>query len=164
MARPNPIRSIMSEPLPGITHQRRKQFRPTDEDITYAYRILNRHVFDNQLRRPEIVQHRVRKIWGCCHWLDLQPSGSYCKIELSDKWFCQQWFLNTLAHEMVHQYQYDVYRWEHLKTFGRDINMFSEAHGPSFFMWKERFAHYGLTLKTSYGMKRWFRHQNFQKC
>lgn len=165
MARPNPIRSIMSEPLPGVTYQRRKSFRPTDEDVLYAYRILNRYCFDNQLRRPEIIQHRVRKIWGCCEWLDQQQaSGSYCKIEISDKWFCQQWFMNTLAHEMSHQYQWDVYRWEHLGTHGKEMHTHSEGHGPSFFMWRERFAHYGLTLKTSYGQKRWFRHQNFQKC
>ena len=164
MARPNPIRRIMEQPLPSITYQRRKSFRPTNDDVLYAYKILNRYCFDNQLTRPEIIQHRVKKIWGCCEWLDQQPSGSYCKIEISDKWFCQQWFMNTLAHEMVHQFQWDVYRWEHLDSHGREMYQLSGGHGPSFFAWREQFAHYGLTLKTSFGQKRWFRHQDFSKC
>jgi hypothetical protein len=154
----------MEQPLPSITYQRRKSFRPTNDDVLYAYKILNRYCFDNQLTRPEIIQHRVKKIWGCCEWLDQQPSGSYCKIEISDKWFCQQWFMNTLAHEMVHQFQWDVYRWEHLDSHGREMYQLSGGHGPSFFAWREQFAHYGLTLKTSFGQKRWFRHQDFSKC
>ena len=165
MARPNPVRRIMAQPLPGITYQRRKGFRPTDADVSYAYKILNRHIFSNVLTKPEIVQRRMHKTWGICHWNDEeQTPRSYCKIELSDKWFCVQWFLNTLAHEMVHQYQYDIYRWEHLDTYGREMYQNSGGHGPSFFAWRDQFDYYGLTLKTSYGMKRWFRHQNFQKC
>jgi hypothetical protein len=48
--------------------------------------------------------------------------------------------------------------------FGREINLMSAAHGPSFFAWRERMAYYGLDLKTSHGMKRWFKHQDLTKC
>lgn len=164
MARPNPIRRIMQEPLPGLTYQRRKQFRPSDEDINYAYNILNRYLFDNKLKRPEIRKGIARKTWGSCHWLlEQQPSGSHCHIQLSDKWFCQQWFMNTLAHEMVHQWQWDIYRWELLEE-GRKIYEDSGAHGPSFFAWRDRFDYYDLTLKTTYGQRRWFKFQSFDKC
>jgi hypothetical protein len=71
--------------------------------------------------------------------------------------------MNTIAHEMVHQYQWDVYRWE-LAEDGRQIYMNSGAHGPSFYMFRDRFEHYGLNLKISFGQKRWFKHQNFSKC
>ena len=40
----------------------------------------------------------------------------------------------------------------------------SGAHGPDFFMFRERFAYYGLNLKTAHGQKRWFKHQDFTKC
>ena len=164
MARPNPIRSIMEQPLPNITYQRRKGFRPTYADINYAYNIINRYIFDNKLRRPTIHQGISRKAWGSCHWLDdRQPSGSYCYIKLSDKWFCPQWFMNTLSHEMVHQWQWDIYRWE-LAEQGLKIYENSGAHGPSFFAWRERFEYYGLTLKTSYGQRRSFQYQTFTKC
>lgn len=165
MARPNPIRAVMATSLPSITYQRRKSFRPSDADIIYTYNIINRYIFDNQLRRPEITQGRLRRAWGYCQWLDdRQHSGSATHIKIVDKWFCPQWFVQTLAHEMVHQYQWDIYRYEHMDYYGRDINQSSGAHGPSFFAWRERFDHYDLTLKVSFGQRRWFKYQDFNKC
>ena len=162
MARPNPIRAIMESPLPGITYQRRKQFRPGYADINYAYNIINRYCFDNQLRKPEIVQRQLKGVWGFCQWeLEEQNNGSHCFINLVDKWFCPQWFIQTLAHEMAHQYQWDVHRWEY---YNGKMSTDGGGHGPSFFMWRERFDHYGLDLKTAHGMKRWFKHQDFRKC
>lgn len=165
MARPNPIRSIMEQPLPSITYQRRKLFRPSYADIYHAYHLINRYVFDYQLRRPHLYQGILRKAWGLCSWeYNQQLSGSWCTISISDKWFCQQWFMNTLAHEMVHQYQWDHYRWEHREIHGREMYLNSGGHGPSFFEWRDRFTHYGLNLKTAFGQKRWFKFQDFTKC
>jgi len=161
MARPNPIRAYMEAPLPSITYQRRLQFRPSYAEINYVYNICNRYLFDNRLRQPYIEQGSRRQTWGFCEWeKELQDTGSYCTIKLSDKWFCPQWFVQTLAHEMVHQYQWDITRWEEYDGVMPE----SGAHGPSFFAHRERFAYYGLRLKTSYGRKRWFKHQSFYKC
>jgi len=160
MARPNPIRRIMELPLPSIADQKRKPFRPTDEDITYAYNIINRYVFDNQLRRPKITQGRVPGCWGICRWLQHPKTMEfYTEIRLVDKWFCAQWFMNTLAHEMVHQWQWDIYREEN-----GGIYEFSGAHGPNFFAWREQFEYYGLHLKTTHRMLKWFKYQDFTKC
>lgn len=165
MARPNPLRSLMQAPLPSVTFQRRKLFRPNLTEVQYAYRLINRHIFNNQLKIPEIVLGQTYKYWGYCQWnLTEQLSGSYCTIKLSDKWFCQQWFLNTLAHEMVHQYQWDVYRWEYYNAFGKSINYNSGGHGPSFFVWRDICKYYSVSLKTAHGQKRWFKYQNFSKC
>lgn len=165
MARPNPIRAIMATPLPSITYQRRKSFRPSYADINYAYNIINKYVFENTLIKPKITQGTLRKCWGICHWeLEEQRSGSHCSIQLMDKWFCPQWFMNTLAHEMVHQYQWDVDRWDHIEYYGRDIHKNSGGHGPSFYAWRERFEYYDLNLKIGFGQKRWFKHQDFTKC
>lgn len=165
MARPNPIRKIMTAELPSRTYQRRKSFRPTDDDVIYAYNLVNKYVFDGVLTKPEITQKSLRNMMGFCQWLpESQESGSWCRIGLMDKWFCPQWFMNTLAHEMVHQYQWDVYRWQHLEQYGRGMCESSGAHGPTFYAWRERFEHYGLTLKISFGQRRWFRHQTFTKC
>ena len=159
MARPNPIKAIMEADLPSLTYQRRKLFRPAIHDAIYAYKIINRYVFDNQLRRPIIELGQTKKCWAYCAWNNEHIwNGSWCTIRLSNKWFCPQWFVNTLAHEMVHQYQWDVHRWE----YGMPEN--SGAHGPSFFAWREEFAYYGLTLKTAFGQRRWFQHQNFNRC
>jgi hypothetical protein len=121
-------------------------------------------VFDNQLYRPEIELGRLRKIWGYCQWQkDQQDTGSYCTIKLSDKWFCEQWFMNTLAHEMVHQYQWDIYRWDHLDYYGKEMNKTSGAHGPSFYMWRPKFEAFGLSLKIYWSQRRWFKYQEFAK-
>jgi hypothetical protein len=72
--------------------------------------------------------------------------------------------MNTLAHEMIHQYQWDIYRWDHLDYHGKEMFLDSGGHGPSFFMWRDRFAHYGLYLKTWFRQKKWFEHQDFSKC
>jgi len=161
MARPNPIRAIMAAPLPSITYQKRRGFRVGPEDVKYAYRIINRYVFDNQLRMPEISTGITRDYWGMCIGnIHAQPTGSYCTIKLSDKWFCPQWFMNVVAHEMAHQYQWDIDRYDRA-TLGLEPIM---SHGPTFFAWRDRFDHYGLTLKTANGQKRWFAHQDFHKC
>lgn len=162
MARPNPIRRIMDQPLPSITYQRRKSFRPELPDIIYAYNIINKYVFENTLVRPEISQGTIHKMWGYCQWNDTeQPTGSYCTIRLMDKWFCPQWFMNTLAHEMVHQYQWDIDRFESGKD---NIQFNSGGHGPTFYMWRDRFKFYNLNLKISFSQRRWFLNQDFTKC
>lgn len=161
MARPNPIRAYMEAELPPLTYQRRMQFRPSYGEINYVYKICNFYLFDNRLRKPVIEQGSRRQTWGFCNWEEeLQDTGSYCTIKLSDKWFCSQWFVQTLAHEMVHQYQWDIARWEEYDGVMPE----SGAHGPSFFAFRERFDYYGLRLKTSYGRNRWFKHQSFYKC
>lgn len=161
MARPNPLRAALEAPLPSITYQKRKSFRINDEDVKYAYKIINRYVFDNELRKPNVILGRTRLYWGMCigHSF-MQDSGSFCTIKLTDKFYSVHWFLNTLAHEMAHQYQWDVITPERLAE-GRPPII---SHGPTFFMWKERMAYYGLTLKTAHSMHRWFKHQEFSKC
>ena len=78
MARPNPLRAVMSSPLPPITYQRRKSFRPTQDEVDWYYDKINYYVFDSQLRRPEIKLGTIVKCWGMCEWEDeLQPSRSY---------------------------------------------------------------------------------------
>lgn len=161
MARPNPIIRVMSSSLPGLAFQRRKLFRPGIEDVKYAYKIINRYVFDNKLRRPPIQLGITRGYWGMCIGNHNKTTPrSFCEIRLSDKYFCVQWFMNTLAHEMVHQYQWDI-DGENREQEGLDPLM---SHGPSFFAWREVLGYYGLSLKTAHGQRRWFTYQDFNKC
>lgn len=172
MARTTLISQYMTAELPVVSKQKRLPFRPTQSQAQSLYRSINKYIFDNQLTMPDIVlKGNLRKCWGACNWeLSRQKSashgkrGTWCTIELMDKWFCPQWFCTTLAHEMVHQYQWDYYRWDHWEEFGREVNLTSAAHGPSFFAWRPIVAEFGIDLKTSHGMKRWFKHQDFRKC
>mgnify|MGYP000104829482 CR=1 FL=1 len=165
MARRNPIIEMMGEPLPSLSYQRAKLFRPTRRELLTTYDLINKHVFKNAMYRPQLeLKSHIRKAWGQCFWLNQQqPSGSHCRIELSDKWFCRSWFVSTLAHEMVHQYQFDVYRFELLEQ-GKKLPENSFGHGPSFFMWRDEFAKYDLPLKTFFRWKKWLKYQDFNRC
>lgn len=158
MARPNPLRVLMSTPLPSLTLQRRKCYRPSLREVYRIYRLLNHHVFQNTLIRPRITLGRPRDAWALC-WGLFEPSdtGAYCEFHLSDKWYCVQWLVATLAHEMVHQYQWEVEGWDLLRE-GKDSYM---NHGPSFHAWREHLAYYHIPLHVSYGPARWFEQQSF---
>jgi hypothetical protein len=171
MARPDLITQYMTAPLPCVSEQKRLPFRPEPEQVGQLYRVINRNIFDNQLTQPEIFLGTIKNAWGRCNWMENRQRrsswgkpGTWCQIELYDKWFSPQWFCNTLAHEMVHQWQWDIYRWEHQEQHGRKMYDDSGAHGPSFHYWRECFESWGLSLKISHGQRRWFRHQDLFKC
>jgi hypothetical protein len=77
-----------------------------------------------------------------------------------DKWFCMQWFITTLAHEMVHQYQWDIIGPEREQE-GKDWLM---SHGPSFYQFKDGMKDYNISLKTAHSQRRWFKHQDLFKA
>jgi hypothetical protein len=158
----------MNAELPNISTQKRLPFRPHPEEVDALYRALNKHIFNNALTQPDIILGTLKKCWGRCNWLETKQKrgqpGTYCRIELYDKWFCPQWFCTTLAHEMVHQWQWDIYRWDHIREFGREMYWDSGAHGPSFHHWRPDMAEWGISLKIAHGQKRWFRHQDLFKC
>ena len=107
---------------------------------------------NNQLTRPPIEIGICRKYWGICIGEEFQTKpGTHSRIRIMDKYFCVQWFVTTLAHEMVHQYEWDIQC--------KDM-----THRQSFFAWKEQLAKFNIDLKTSHGQKRWFKHQDFKKC
>ena len=157
MARPNPLRIIMATELPPKTLQRRMPYRPSLDEVEYTYDKLNRYVFDNALRRPEIALNTLQKAWGICYGLvDIEPTGSNCKIRLMDKWYSAQWMVTTLAHEMCHQFQWDIYGPEREEN-GKQWLM---SHGPSFLEHRERLAEYNIPLKVSHSRRKWFEHQD----
>ena len=73
-----------------------------------------------------------------------------------DKWYCKQWLVTTLAHEMCHQYQWEIIGAERI-SMGKDPIM---SHGPSFFLFRERLKEHGISLKTSHSKRKWFKYQN----
>ena len=171
MARPNLITQYMNAELPCISEQKRLPFRPSESEVDALYRAINRCIFSNSLTKPTIAIGSIKKAWGRCQWFGTRQrrsswgkAGTWCHIDLMDKWISPQWFCTTLAHEMVHQWQWDVYRWHHLAHLGRDMYTDSGAHGPSFYAWKEPMAEWGIPLKISHGQRRWYRHQDLFKC
>lgn len=152
---------IMSLPLPSMTEQKRLHFRPSARQIHHVYELLNYHVFNEKLKKPHImIAPRRQKYWGMCIGnLDIQKTGSFCTIELMDKWISVQWMVATIAHEMVHQYQWDIMGPKRFNE-GKDFLM---SHGPSFFTFREKLEHYMIPLKTAHSQRKWYKHQDLFK-
>ena len=131
MARPHPLRVLVQSELPPLTARKK----------------LNKYVFNDRLSCPPIVLGICRGYYGACEgFADKTRPGTYCKIRLSNKWTSVQWMITVLAHEMVHQYQWDVYSVKRERQGLTNIM----SHGPSFFEWKDRLAEFAIDLRTAY--------------
>jgi hypothetical protein len=160
--KPN-LTELMREELPPIAYQKRLCYRTDYDEVVALYRLINKTIFNYKLIMPEIeVMPRCRKYWGMCYGSLEMPSQtkSYCKIRLMDKWYCKQWLITVLAHEMCHQYQWDIQGLERLKR-GRQPLM---SHGPSFFVFRDKLKKYGISLKSAHSKRKWFRYQNLFKA
>jgi hypothetical protein len=155
----------MNQKLPNISAQKRLLYRTDLGEVKYLFRILNQEIFNNELPTPEFeVMPRCREYWGLCQAKHIVPnmysSRSGCLIRLQDKWYCKQWLVATLAHEMCHQYQWDVISKQRMKKGLSPIM----SHGPTFFLFKNKLAKHGIALKRAGGTGGWFKHQNMFKC
>lgn len=165
MSKASQLKKLMSENLPNITYQRRLNYRTSKREVLALFKIINKEIFNNKLPTPEIqVLPRCREYWGICMATGLvlgdDPKQSNCIIRLMDKWYCRQWLITVLAHEMCHQYQWDVYSRKRLKE-GKEPLM---SHGPSFFLYRDKLEKHGISLKRAHKRALWFLHQNFYKC
>ena len=151
------LRELMDLPLPKLTAQKRLLFRPDLEDVEHVYDLINEHVFDNILIRPNIKLGTCRDYWGMCYGED-NPyyNGTYCRIKLSDKWYCAQWMVTMMAHEMSHQFQWDVF------SHGRKNRIMS--HGPSFYRYQLKLWEHNISIKTCYSTRLWFQKQDLFKA
>ena len=153
----------MESPLPSIGQQKRLSYRTNINEVTRLYKMLNWYIFDNTLSMPTLeVVPRCRKYWGMCYGSYDAPirNRSSCKIRLMDKWYCKQWLVAVLAHEMCHQYQWDIQGLERRKV-GKDPIM---SHGPSFFVFRDRLKKHGISLKGAHSRRKWFLYQNLFKA
>ena len=154
------LRRLLETPLPSISQQRRKPYRPDEQEINRIYSLINRAIFDGQMRRPRIVTGREVDALGWC--IGMRPptrTRSGCVIRLTDKWFSVHWLIFVMAHEMCHQYQWDILGPQR-QAQGRQPMM---SHGPSFLMHRQRLAEIGVPLLKKIYMYRWFQYQDLRK-
>lgn len=149
------IALFMQHDLPSVTEQRAKPFRPTEGQARYYFRLLNLLIFGNRLRLPKITVRRLHGAWGQCRG----DENLVCEIDLTDRFYCRQWFLIVLAHEMCHQYQWEVLGQQRVRRGRRPIM----SHGPSFFIFRESLRRFGIPLKTAVRTQRWFLLQDFSR-
>lgn len=120
------------------------EYRLTPVRAKRLYNLINETVFQNQLTPCEITLRPMRTAWGWCVGLEKRDEY-YCKIDLPPTWPFQQYAITALAHEMCHQFQWEVLTRERQRQ-GLPAIM---SHGPSFFSWREPLAQHGIPLSVS---------------
>ena len=126
-----------------------KHFTPTVEQCQSWFRILNRGMFGRNLIEPTLVVRRMINDWGLCiaDWDNRKcRAGTFnqrvipyhvpinYRIELHNKFPRWKDFIETLAHEMVHLYQMQVWK-----------DPYSN-HNANFYSWKNYFKQHNLRL------------------
>ena len=113
------------------------KFRPTISDCREIWHNINRNVFNGELKMPSFRLVYTKAFWGECQ--GVLEDQTRVKMKINKSFLSKRLFINTMAHEMVHQ-------WEWLTN----ENM---THGPQFFLWKDQLANYNITLSRCYRMK-----------
>lgn len=112
-------------------------YETTVEDCRKWFNILNRELFDETLPPVDEIDIRWRR--GAHAWYDYdekKPGTGTARLLMNKRYKSKQFFVEVLAHEMVHHYQY-IYNEE-------------MGHGSSFLKWRDKFNKKGLSLSKAY--------------
>ena len=157
------LKRLMSEELPSLTFQRKLSYVTSVREVKALYRLINKEVFGNRLCMPHIeVRPRLQGTWGFCLGLEVPYSRkrSRCAIVMSSRWYCKQWLIMAIAHEMCHQYEWDIIS-KGRERMGLPPVM---AHGPTFYIWRDKLKSKGIPLKRHTCHEKWFTKQSLFKC
>lgn len=114
-------------------------YETTEGDCIYWFHVINREIFEGILTFPDKLDIRWRrKKMYAYHLTEWNLDGSVYRttLAMSKKYRSKQFFIEVLAHEMVHHWQALV---------GEPV-----GHGPSFMAWKEKFNSKGIPLERGY--------------
>lgn len=156
------LRKLMESELPSISFQKRRLYKTNKKEVMRLYNLLNKEIFGNKLPIAKItLLSKLPNMWGKCQAAGYPYSDkSVCEITVGTNWFCVQWLIMTLAHEMSHQYQWEVLGKQRIKK-GKDPIM---SHGPSFYTLRDKMNKKGIPLKKILHTNIWFEKQNLLKC
>jgi hypothetical protein len=113
------------------------EYETTVEDCQKWFNILNRELFNECLPQVDEIDIRWRR--GAHAWYDydqVNPGTGESRLLMNKRYKSKQFFVEVLAHEMVHHYQY---------IYNEEV-----GHGASFLKWRDKFNRKGLTLSKAY--------------
>jgi len=79
----------------------------TPQLIAYWWRIINMAVFQGKLSQPKFTLNPPRDSWGIFRVYPIPGSGEWLNIAVSPNINNKSLLLSTIAHEMIHQWQYE---------------------------------------------------------
>ena len=115
-----------------------KTYRPSPRICRQWFNILNQQMFGNKL--PPVDELYVTFLWAehgvYSFYREKDPLYPKTKIVIDETFRDKKTFVEVLAHEMIHHFQYIHYE--------------PVGHGPSFEAWRDNFALKGLRLNRKY--------------
>jgi len=114
-------------------------YHTTPQDCMTWFRIINREVFGGNLAPLNEIDIRWRRGAYAYYesWIDTKdPNYRYSKLCMNKRYKSKKFFVEVLAHELVHHYQF-----------------YSEKkidHGETFTAWTDTFNKKGLRLVRAY--------------
>ena len=110
----------------------KKIFIPSKHAVTRWTNILNEEIFNNKIHPFKDIE--IRRRHGCHAEHIGIDAGYYVFGELSmNNWFWNKSeFIYTIAHEMIHQYQW--------------MNYHKTDHGRTFMKWKDKLRKFDIPL------------------
>lgn len=153
---------LMNEELPSINKQKKKVYRTDKKEVKKLFNIINSELFNGKLNTPKIdVKIRIPDCWALCKGISNPTKNkSGCEIVITQNHFCIQWLITVIAHEMAHQYQWDIIGLQRIK---KGLNPIM-SHGPTFYIHRKKFNKYKIPLKRIIHNRIWFVKQNLLKC
>lgn len=112
-----------------------KPFKPKYSDCKEVFNNINRNIFSNTLTKPKFIIAENDLYWGMCNI----EEDNTITIYINKDFLSKKLFVFTLAHEMVHQWE-----WENNGTM---------SHGPAFFQWRDKLKSYNIVLTRAYRFK-----------
>ena len=119
-----------------IRNQTQNEFIPTKSVITRWFNIFNEEIFYDKINPFHEIE--IKRKQGChAEHIALEEDNGYMYgvLSMNERFNDKNEFLFTLAHEMVHQWQ-----WMYLDR---------TDHGQSFWKWKSRLAKFEIPLGES---------------
>lgn len=122
---------------------KRDDFHVTESFCLYWWHRLNEAIFDGMLTPP--ARFELRNFRDCLGWcMPWRPNAKKQRVVIgmsTDLWDRHE-FLCILAHEMVHQWEWEIANiWEPNAA----------AHGAQFFSWRSKLRmRVGLPLQKTY--------------
>ena len=115
----------------------KSKYKTTYKDIKKFFKMLNLGIFNNKLspfNDIEIKELKYQKCMGQVVMFEYKGKGTRgYKLEMDKHYDSKRDFLDTLAHEMVHLYQFT-----HLNDSGN--------HNKSFYSFRPKLKYVGLKL------------------
>lgn len=112
-------------------------WRPDRAYAEQVYNAINRTVFKGTLSRPKIViRDYGDDFWGECEGMWNPDGRPVCRVIRMNRWIPNsKTFIRVMAHEMVHQWEWEKGPYERM------------THGQrTFWAWKPECARWGICL------------------